>query len=153
MKRSVLIALVAIVTTMTFTQCLFADAVDIPVVMNIAPIASIVLNGAQIELLPVLGSMNYEGATLPPNQPIITCNVQVTVTANTVGISPFITTDWQTALQGTAYNGTSTSDPILVDPLATPFNLGVSVLAGNVDMTVRPDGLANVATTTVTVTP
>jgi hypothetical protein len=154
MKKLMLIALTAILATMTFTQCVTADVVEIPVVMDIAPIATVVLNGAEIKLLPVTGSMDYEGSTLPPNQPIITCNVPVTVTAVTTGVAPLVSTFWQTALQGTAYNGTPASNPSLVDPLATPFNLGVSVLAGSVDMTVRADGPnARVATTVVTVAP
>lgn len=154
MKKSVLIVLTVILTTVTFTPCLLADVVDIPVVMDIAPIASIALNGAQIKLFSVSGSMDYEGTTLLPNMPIITCNVEVAVTATTVGEAPLVSTVWRTKLQGQSYNGTPTSTPYIVSPLATPLNLGVAVLAKDVDMTVRADGTnARVATTTVTVVP
>lgn len=132
--------------------------VDIPVVMDIQPVASIALNDAVIKLEPVNGSMDYTGVTLPPNQPVLTCNVPVTVSAQTEGVAPLVTITWNTALQGNPWSapGGNPGPPsvINVDPAATPFILDVAVLAQNVDMTVRPQGLAaRVATTTVTVVP
>jgi hypothetical protein len=161
MKRSVLITLTAIFVTMTFTQCLSAVETEIvPVYMVIETIAQIQLNNAQILLVPVSGGLDYEGVTSP--MPSVTCNTLVTITATTVGEPPLVSTDWQTALQGTAYNGTPDSFPIdvspIVAPVGSPFYFGVSVLAKNVDMTARPLTPAGgpperVATTTITVSP
>jgi hypothetical protein len=131
--------------------------VEIPVVMDIEPVASIALNDAVIKLEPVSGSLDYTGVTLPPNQPVLTCNVPVTVSAYTTGVAPLVSLLWATALQGQPWSvpgnpcgGTA----INVDPPATPFILDVAVWAQLVDMTVRPQGLnARVATTTVTVVP
>ena len=134
--------------------------VDIPVVMDIEPVASIALNDAIIKLLPVSGALDYTGITLAPNRPVLTCNVPVTVSAYTTGVAPLVSLLWATALQGQPWSvpgnpcgGTA----INVDPPATPFILDVAVLAQNVDMTVRPltgiGPLAVVGMTTVTVTP
>ena len=159
MKRSVLITLAVILVTMTFTQCLSADTDVIDVIMNIEAVATINVNNAVIELLPVSGSMDYEGVTSP--NPYIVCNVPVTVTATTVGSAPLVSTDWQTKLQGKDYNGTPDATPIDVDPpsatVGSPFYFGVAVKAGNVNMTARGDSAggppAIVAQTTVTVLP
>jgi hypothetical protein len=130
---------------------------EIPVYMDIQPVASIALNNAEIKLEPVNGTIDYAGVTLPPNQPVLTCNVPVTVSADTVGVAPLVSTAWQTALQGNPWSAPgnpSGISAINVDPPATPFILDVAVQALNVDMTVRPQGLAaRVATTTVTVVP
>lgn len=137
---------------------------DIPVVMEIIPIATLIIaSGTQIPLMPVNGSMDYTGVSTP--SPQLTCNVPVTVSAQTAGVAPLVSTQWSTALQGQPWtvpganpSGISTInvDPAAATP-ANPFILDVAVLAQNVDMTVRPltgiGPLAVVGMTTVTVTP
>ena len=145
---------------------------DIPVVMEIIPIATLIIaTGTVIELLPAgvtpgpapLGTLDYTGVASP--SPQLTCNVPVTVSAETVGVAPLVTTSWQTALQGNGWStppGNPGSPSVInVDPAAAtpanPFVLDVAVLATNVDMTVRPltgtGPLAVIGMTTVTVVP
>jgi len=159
MKKSILIVLTAMLVTVTFTQCLSAaERVDIPVLMDIIEIASIELNGAQIKLIPVPGTLDYEGSTVPGSHPIVTSNVRVDVVAETIpnaNPSDVASGGWRTRLQNQGYNGTPMSDPLTIDPLATPFPLTVHVKAKDVDMGGWTAGHNNaqVATTVVTVTP
>ena len=152
MKKSVLITLAAVLITITFTQ--YADAVDIPVVIDIKAIASVdVAPGTQINLDQSIG-LDYWGVTTAPVA--INCNVPVTVYAQTLGVSPLISTQWQTALQGQAWSTAGNPSGVTeidVDPVLSPFPLSVSVKANNVNMAGRPEGLDQVATTTITVLP
>jgi len=154
MKKSVLIVLAAVLSTMTFTQCLSADTVQIPVNMDIVAISSInVAPGTHINLDQSIG-LDYWGVTTAPIT--INCNVPVTVYAETLGVAPLVSSEWQTALQGqgwsTAGNPSGTSE-IDIDPILSPFPLNVSVKANNVNMAGRNQGIDQVATTTVTVLP
>jgi hypothetical protein len=166
MKNMIIIATVLILAASTFAGPPWVGpgcVEEIPVYMDIQPIAQLNVIDVEILLQPVgvtagpapLGTLNYTGVTSP--SPVLTCNVPVTVSAQTVGVAPLVTISWQTALQGQFW--ASPGNPglpstINVDPPATPFILDVAVLATNVDMTVRPQGdHARVATTTVTVAP
>ena len=157
MRNLIIIAAVVALSATVYAGPPWINATaDIPVVMDIEPVASIALNDAVIKLFQITGSTDYEGHTVAPNQPVVTCNVPVTVEADTVPVLPDVssTGKWRTAIRPNNYAGTANSIVNIIDPLATPWTLDVWVKANNVDMTQRPDGPdVRVATTTITVTP
>jgi len=143
--------------------------IEIPVFLHIVEVASLHLNKAQIVLEQVGGTTDYTGVTgilpSPGAHPTLTCNAPVTVHASTEGVAPLVTDLWQTSIRNTAWSAAGNpcgGTSIDVDPLVTPmpYPIEIAVLATNVDMSVRPIGIAGpvptldrVATTTVTVTP
>jgi len=149
-----------IIVTVAFTVTALAATasaiqpvqVQIPVYMNIVPVASIDLNGAQILLERIPGSTDYEGDTDPDN-PILTCNVPVNVGAQTVAQLPSVSLNWYTAFFMDLWSAPNGTAVILVSPDVTPLPLVIRVKAEDVDMSQRPNGLGLVAITTVTVTP
>jgi len=91
---------------------------------------------------------------LPPNEPVLTCNVPVRVDAQTVAELPSVSTDWFTAFFMDVWSAANGTAWILVTPDVTPLVLVVRVKATDVDMSQRPEGPnARVAATTLTVTP
>lgn len=132
--------------------------VDIPVVMDIGPVAQIALNGAQIELLPINGTAaDWEGFCPQALRPVITTNVRVDISGTVVPVAPLVCPnlgDWKIALFGEDYVAAPNASTITVDALLSPYPLGIAVKAEDVDMTVRPiQDNARVATVTITVTP
>lgn len=163
MRNLMIIAIVSIFATALFAGPLsppFAPTptVEIPVVMDIMPVASIDLNGSviKLELVNILGNDDifYEGFANP--QPILTANVPVEVTADILELHPSISAGppFKVALRNQNYvpQGTTT-DPVRYDPMVIGSGIGIEVAASikNPDLAVRPEGL-NVPVAVVTLT-
>lgn len=166
MKKLMIIAVVAIVAASAFAVPTppWHDpvSVQIPVIMDIAPVASIELNGAQIKLElsdeSTMGQIVYEGVADP--QPQLRSNVSVEVQADIAAVEPSIVNlgpggPFGVALRNQAYV-TGPTAPVQYDPLAIGAGIGIEVAVGiwNPDLTVRQEGLdVPVAVVTLTVTP
>lgn len=129
-------------------------SVEIPVMMDIQPVANLDLRGSTIKLEQVDGSVNYVGEADP--QPLLTSNVPVTVDATVTPVAPLVApqASWGVALQGTGW-GTNPSvdyDPAYIG--ISGVGVPVAVLVENPDLTQRPQGTdQRVATVILTVSP
>jgi hypothetical protein len=129
--------------------------IQIPVTMDIVPVASLNLNAAVIKLLPTVGGDvgDFSGCANP--KPLLQSNVPVTVLADVEPVAPLVTNDANcyVAIQGQPWDSTSAQD---YDPayISSGVYIPVCVLFRNVDMAMRPEGLnQRVGTVILTVTP
>lgn len=130
-------------------------SIEIPVVMDIVPVASLSLNGAIIKLEPAVGGNigDFMGCANP--LPMLMSNIPVNVTATVFLVAPDVTThdDIFVAIQG--YDWDNPSGPWLYDPayIGNGVGIPVCVLYRNVNMAIRPEGLnERVGTVMLTVT-
>lgn len=165
MKKLMIIAVVAIVAASAFAispPWMDSISVTIPVIMDIAPVAAIDLNGSQIKLElsneSTMGEIVYEGVADP--KPQLTSNVSVDISATIAELFPTIvgtgfgSTPFEVALRNESYG--ATSGPIQYDPLVIGAGIGIEIAAAitNPDLTVRAQALGvPVAVVTLTVTP
>ena len=163
MRNLLIIAVVAMLSATAVAQpplpwVANEDSVEIPVMMDIAPAATITLPvGCQILLTPAEGSAAFYGEADP--QPIVTSNVRVHVKARLVPKNPNIQTSddlWGVALQGQSWTDAKQNTPNWnLDPefIAGAVEIPIAVYVESPDLTVRPPGVSQVATVTLTVTP
>jgi hypothetical protein len=183
MKNLVIIALVAVFAAAAFAVPQVPSVpwqgqevtVNIPVYMDIKPVAQLILNGSEIKLEPVEGTVDYVGVADP--MPMVKCNVPVTVTGLIIPAAPLVAPNlsgttglpgWGISLQG-AGNGfqpanwafpsqSADYDPAyMLDIGADPVNgvgVPVAVLLVSPDLTQREQGdKQRVATVELTVKP
>ena len=124
MKKLLIIAIVAIfAATANAATPPWSDpvSVEIPVIMDIMPVASIELNGSQIKLElsneSTPGEIWYEGVADP--QPILRSNVSVDVSATIAALAPTIVAGsdvFGVALRNQAYDYANLAIPVQYDP-------------------------------------
>ncbi len=168
MRKLQILSIVAIVALLSSVSIALpptpwgaAGEIQIPVVMDIVPVASLNLNGAIIKLVPTVGGGvgDFSGCASP--LPLLQSNVPVTVTATVVPVAPLVTDpcDCYVAIQGQdwakspPFGAGSIND---YDPayIASGVGIPVCVLFRGVDMSQRPQGLnERVGTVILTVTP
>lgn len=166
MKKLVIIALVSIFATPAIAVPCSARSegvqVQIPVIMDITPVASIDLNGSQIKLELCYTNnpcaIVYEGIADPP--PILRSNVPVGVTATITPLRPIIedAAPFVVALGNQVYTTAAleVTPLVIYKPLIGGSGVGIEITAAisNPDLTVRPVGLdAQVAVVTLTIIP